>query len=324
MAGALLGGAVACAADDSPDTAAPTTTAPTTPPDAATTTTTTTTITTTTGGSTGPVDLCADRTDPVALGRLADPSLDEVSGAALSRAHPGTIWLIEDSGNPPVITAVDETGTTVTSVTLEVDATDWEDLALAPGPDGTPHLFVADIGDNAAARTTVAVLRVPEPDPAAGDQTLAPDRIELVLPSGAADAEALLVDPERGDLVVVTKDPFGVGQVLVAPGAARDDPGGPITMDAAGEVELGLLGAVLAGDASPQAGAIALRTPSTVWLWAWDDDATIGEALSDEEPCRAPSVTDLFGEALALDDAGGYVLAGEGVGSTLWRVGGVG
>ena len=42
--------------------------------------------------------------------------------------------------------------------------TDWEDISIGPGPvANTQYIYVADIGDNNLARSTVAVYRVPEP-----------------------------------------------------------------------------------------------------------------------------------------------------------------
>ena len=43
-------------------------------------------------------------------------------------------------------------------------AVDWEDIAAGPGPvSGVAYLYLADIGDNAKARTSVQVYRVREP-----------------------------------------------------------------------------------------------------------------------------------------------------------------
>ena len=51
---------------------------------------------------------------------------------------------------------------------------------------------------------TIDVYRVAEPRVGAG-ATAPADRLRLRYPDGAHDAEALLVDPLRGDLVIVTK-----------------------------------------------------------------------------------------------------------------------
>ena len=88
-------------------------------------------------------------------------------------------------------------------------STDWEDIAVGPGPDGDgDFLYVGDIGDNGAERRSVTVYRVAEPEAAPvppGVALSGAEAIELTYPGGPVDAEALLVDPRTGDLVIVTK-----------------------------------------------------------------------------------------------------------------------
>lgn len=266
--------------------------------------------------------VCAPPAEAVALADLGDPSLDEVSGAAVSARHRGITWLIEDSGNPAVVVAVGTDGATVATARLEAANRDWEDLALAPGPDGSPHLFVAEIGDNQAVHPSVAVLRFPEPDPAAGDAVVVPERIQLAYPDGPRDAEALLVDPASGDLVLVTKSLDGVADVFVAPGlATAPAPSGTTTLEPVGTLTLGTLEAVTAGDVSPDGRTIVLRSPVSTFVWHDDAGAGVARTLLDAEPCPAPAVLDPFGEAAAVDPADGSILLlGEGAGATLHRV----
>lgn len=264
---------------------------------------------------------CAPSPGAVEVAALADPALDEVSGMAASATRAGTLWLIEDSGNPAAVVAVDPDGVTEATVTLEDTNRDWEDLALAPGPSGAPHLFVAEIGDNAAAHPTVAVLRLPEPDPALGDQTVRPERLELRYPDGPRDAEALLVDPARGDLVLVTKSLDGTGEVYVAPALASASwQTDPVTLERVGTLTLDALEAVTAADVSPDGSVVAVRTPVSTLVWEAPDGEGVAATLVDVEPCPAPTVLDPLGEALAVDPAdGSLLLLGEGAGATLYR-----
>jgi hypothetical protein len=246
--------------------------------------------------------------------RLADPSLDEVSGAAISARDPEVVWVIEDSGNPATATALSPTGMTMSSLSVSVSNTDWEDLAIL-GRDGEGTLFIGDIGDNDAVRPEVTVLRIAEPDPHMPSSTVDPETLTLRLPQ-PADAEALLVDPLTDDIVIVTKSLDGQAAVLVATGAAGAPDGSTHEMADAGQLDLGLLSAVLAGDVAPDGSAVALRTPSRVMWWPRDPSQTIAEALTGGEPCALPSLVDPLGEALALSDRG-YVLIGEGSGARI-------
>lgn len=248
---------------------------------------------------------------------VADSSLAEISGAAMSPTRPDLLWVHEDSGNEAVLVALDEEGASVARWTVpDVVNVDWEDMAAIHQP--SPTLYVADIGDNRAERDQVVVLRIPEPDPQMGDGLVpAHAEIRLVLPT-PADAEALLVDPRTGDIVIVTKEVTGLADVLVAPGAGRSHGAtAPLLLERAGSVDLGLFGAVLAGDVSADGDEIVLRTPTDVWWWPRLDGNSLAETLIAREPCRLPSVTDLQGEAIALSPDGGYVLVGEGAGAPI-------
>ena len=89
---------------------------------------------------------------------------------------------------------------------------DWEDIAIRGRT-----LYVGDIGDNLAQRPDIAVYRFAEPAPGA---TARATRIVLRYPDGPHDAEALLVDPRNGTLVIVTKDFGGRSGVYIAAEAA--------------------------------------------------------------------------------------------------------
>jgi hypothetical protein len=143
-------------------------------------------------------------------GTYAERSLDESSGLAASRAHPGVLWTIEDSGNPAAFHAIDTTGQVLGTWRLQgARNADWEALALGPCG-GATCLYISDTGDNGARRSTVTIYRIPEPPvPKEGRRDTAartgrPERMTLRYPDGAHDVEALVVTPDE-DLVLVTK-----------------------------------------------------------------------------------------------------------------------
>ena len=245
--------------------------------------------------------------------RVADPGLSEISGAVLSPSDRTILWVHEDSGNDPVLTALAPDGTTAGSYVVSgVRAVDWEDIASGTGPDGSHYLFVADIGDNRAQRGELLVHRIAAPEqPFEGGSVRVDATIPLRL-AAPADAEALLVDPATGDLVVVTKDLTGDAEVHVAPATAWDAPDGPVTMEHRGTVSLGLLSPVLAGDVSADGRQVVLRTPTGVVWWRRAEGTSLAEVLLGEDRCHLPGVVDVHGEAVALHPDGGYVLVGEG------------
>ncbi len=137
--------------------------------------------------------------------RLADPRVDELSGLAASRLHPGVLYGINDSGGGPTVYAIDESGATVAALSLDgATATDWE--AIAPGwdADGTPVLWIGDIGNNDNKRSTVRLYKITEPASLA-DQPATWQSYDVAYSDGKHNAEALLVNPKDGAVSIATK-----------------------------------------------------------------------------------------------------------------------
>lgn len=144
-------------------------------------------------------------TSQLAERTLADPAVDELSGLAASRLHPGVLYGINDSGGEPVVYAIDASGATVARLRLEgINARDWE--ALAPGWDaeGRATLWIGDIGDNKDNQQRVRLLEIREPTELV-DQAVAFRDFWITYPDGPHNAEALLVHPRTGEISVVTK-----------------------------------------------------------------------------------------------------------------------
>jgi hypothetical protein len=270
------------------------------------------------------------------LGTVANPAIDELSGLARSRAHRGVLWANNDSGDTPRVFALGTDGADLGTVQVAgATAGDWEDLALGPGPGGTDHLFVGDMGGAGGNRTSITVYRFEEPDPpGAGSTTIVMgEPVALQYPDGPHDAEALLLDARNGDLVVVTKVVKGsVAGVYHAPKASTAPAGSTIALVRVGDLgaptttglaerlaEAAGLGdvanSVTAASASARGRVALIRTYSDVVAYPWPKPVTLADALLGT-PCRAPAPTDLRfpqGEAVALAPNGhDYITASEG------------
>ena len=125
--------------------------------------------------------------------------------------HGPLLFTTNDSGDGPYLYGVAKaTGRTVVTTTYSSDRpTDVE--ALAPGGHGS--VWVGDIGDNTARRSSIAVYHVREHG--LPEQVNAP-RYTLSYPDGPHNAETLLASPSTGRLYVVTKALTG-GTVYAAP-----------------------------------------------------------------------------------------------------------
>lgn len=284
--------------------------------------TTDTTVAPTTAPTTAapPVDpalaLCLQAQAVTPAPPVADAGLVEISGVAASRAHPDVLWVHNDSGGAAAVSAVSAADGSSLGTWSLADATnqDWEDIAIGPGPDGGDWLYVADIGDNLRRRTSVRVYRIPEPDPATGGGSVAhAEVLTLKYPDGFWDAEALLVDPVSGDLVIIQKALSGGPSHLYR--AAGDLVDGSTTvLDAVGTTDLSAVGTLATGaDISADGSLVAVRTYSKVVLWWRQPGQTVPEVLATVTPCAAPSATEAQGEAVALvDGTNGYVTISEG------------
>jgi hypothetical protein len=244
--------------------------------------------------------LCA-RLSASILGEVATPEATELSGLAISHAQRGVLWTHNDSGDSARVFAITSKGRLVAEVTVAgAQAVDWEDIAVGPGTRRRDALYVADIGDNDAARPDVVVYRMREPRVAGSGAHLSAAARALTLryPDGAHDAEALLVSPSNGALFVVTKSFSGRAGVYLA---AHPRAGGTTTMRRVATIALAGGDAITAGDVSADGRTIAVRSYFRAYAWKRRRGETIAAALR-RRPCAADA--DLFdegqGEALAL------------------------
>ncbi|MGD9016609.1 MAG: hypothetical protein PVH30_04445 [Desulfobacterales bacterium] len=143
------------------------------------------------------------------VGEITANAIPEASGMASSLIRKDLLWIVNDSGNPSALHAIDTTGAYLGSVRVEgVDNRDWEDLA-AFRLGGTAYLLIADIGDNAAKQDHYTLSIVEEPstgDSAAIAGSVRPTgTVRFQYPDGAKDGESVAVVPELNRVYILTK-----------------------------------------------------------------------------------------------------------------------
>jgi hypothetical protein len=276
------------------------------------------------GGGTPPPSTTAARLcaapAPTVQGTVGPTELIETSGVAPSRRHPGILWVHNDSGDTPRVFAITGNGA-ARGVYPFVGATafDWEAIAIGPGPvTGVDYLYVGDIGGS-ALRTGLQVYRAAEPTPSgAGFAVAGVERLELLYPDGPRDAEAMMVDPQTGDLYIVSKVANGASRVYRAAGILGP---GPTTLTFVRQLALGNGVQVTAGDISPDGTAVVLRSYTRVQVFARPPGEALAAAFA-QAPCDAPSPVEIQGEAMAVDvDNGGFITLSEGWREPIWHVG---
>lgn len=269
---------------------------------------------------------------PKVLFHLTDPRIDEASGIATGLASPGVVYVHNDSGDSARFFALDaRTGATLAVYTVPgATNVDWEDIAVAPDARGVPSVWLADIGDNGAARSEIVLYRVDEPhvdrsqsDVAAASAT--PQLWRLRYPGGPADAESLAVSP-TGAAYVVTKSRGGTSRVFAVP--SRPDPSRVQVLRMVGAVHFGFTGtpggpsqfgqrAATAAGLSRDGTMLAVRTYTDAYLWRVRG-ADLGAAIR-TEPVRIALPAQPQGEGITFD-GGRLLIDSEGVGSAVIAV----
>ncbi|HXK16996.1 MAG TPA: hypothetical protein VNG33_04310 [Polyangiaceae bacterium] len=320
--------ACACATSGPPlGAAAPTNPAPASPAAAAASSTPTAAATSPVVVAASPPQVC-DAT-PREIGRIRDPELNEVSGVVESRKDPRVLFVHNDSGDSPRFFAIDRAGQVLAELVLESVPLmlDAEEIAIGQGPDGAQFIYLGDTGNNFASfgqgipRRKAVLYRIAEPDVSPGwrAQKVAIREafpIVFTFPNGARDVEALFIDPQSGDLTMISKQPDGHSQILSASAAMLAAGGGELTL--AGELRFGQ--APLPGSTMPTAGsisrdgsAILVRTYSSVFLFSRRPGESVPNALR-RAPVSEPSPQEAQGEAISFVDAdSAYVTISEGV-----------
>jgi streptogramin lyase len=181
-----------------------------------------------------------------------DPAIVE-SSALVVRG--GLFYTLNDSGDSGRVFAVDDTGRTV-------GVTHWAQLphdCEAMAPAGPGEVWVGDIGDNLADRSSIVVARMPV---GRGDRTVQVPEYELTYPDRPANAETLVSDPLTGRLYVATKDVFG-GMLYAAPRVLSADHPNPLTP--VGHV----LSVATDGSFFPDGRHLLVRNYGTAAVYAW-------------------------------------------------------
>jgi hypothetical protein len=185
---------------------------------------------------------------------------------------------------------------------------------------GSPYLYVADIGDNATNRSEIQVHRVPEPAVVPGAPTSlgGVETLRLRYPAGARNAESLLVDPDTGELVIITKTASGgPATVYRAPGGLAAGSLTTLTEVATLGLPAGSTHVVTAADLSPDGSQLAVRTYAQVLLWRRTAGTPVWAPLA-TFPCPGPAPAEVKGEAITFHpDGRGYLTFTEGTSSVL-------
>ena len=225
---------------------------------------------------------------------FADPAIVEASALVV---EDGLFLTSNDSGDTGRVFVVDRAGDTVGVTHWSRHPIDSEALA----PAGPGHVWVGDIGDNLARRSSVTITRVPV---GRGDRTVRGTSYRLTYPRGATDAETLLRDPVTGRLYLATKNLFG-GLLYAVP--EHLDPSRPNRVVRVGHV----LPFATDGSFFPDGRHLIVRGYGSAEVYAWPSLRPIGSVAMPQER---------QGEGIAVADDGSVYVSSEGADSAVIRV----
>ncbi|HJR89100.1 MAG TPA: hypothetical protein VJ782_02965, partial [Aeromicrobium sp.] len=165
-----------------------------------------------------------DTPNSTIVSRIADERIGESSGLAYSVRHPGLVYTMNDSGNRPVVYAIQvSTGKVVGQTDLaSLDLEDTESIAV----DRQGRLWLGDLGDNDRDRDDVSIVSFEEPGPGnAAPRAL--QRYPVKYSTGPSNVEAMMIHPASGQVFLVSKrnEDGGNPNLFALPRALR--PGQP-------------------------------------------------------------------------------------------------
>lgn len=209
------------------------------------------------------------------------------------------LWAIEDGATTYFLAINRNTAALSGKWTISgLTTSDIEDCSAARVK-GVSYLYLADIGDNANARSTITIYRVPEPTITGSDGTISTgiETIVCQYPAGDLpshkDAECFMVDPDTGDMYIVTKrispikcyrlrhqSSYSGTQTLESMGAISND-SVLNTLSTTFANSGGANGYVTGGNISPNGSEIILRSYFGLYVWRRNKSSqTIYQCLS--------------------------------------------
>ncbi|MDC8011878.1 hypothetical protein [Tahibacter soli] len=264
---------------------------------------------------------------PQIAGLVRDARLAEISGLTASRRAADRYWVHNDSGDRAELFAIDSTGAVVARVMVDGYAVkgtkkpvDWEDVASFE-ENGKAYLAIGDIGDNGGVRPRVEIVVIEEPD-IAGATAQAPVerraqiawRTRFRYADAPHDAEALAIDADAGQALIVTKrtyPPMLWRVPLRSDGEATAVALGPLRVPASNEPEppasLRVRPRQPTGLSIDRTGSqAAVLTYRAVWLYARAPGQSWAQAFA-TEPQVLPIAGLPQGEAIGFDASGTHL-----------------
>lgn len=199
------------------------------------------------------------------VGSIAPVAITESSGLVPCRGNTNAFWTHND-GRRRTLYAITRTGQSIAEFFVDAPLVeDWEDIAQ----DDAGNLYLADIGNNDARRTRLAVHQFAEPDPQKPGTAVTVTRSwQLTFPDKPFDCESLFVWKEYGYVISkVFKD--AQAEIYRFPLAATK---APVQLEFV--AKLPVTSPVTGADVSPDGQMLGLVCKNGAYLFRIDGDVT--------------------------------------------------
>jgi hypothetical protein len=254
-------------------------------------------------------------------------NLRESSALAVSREQGGLLFTINDSGNEPVLFALDTSGADGGAWRVQgARNVDWEALAVGPcKPGGTSCLYIGDVGDNDATHRTRTVYRLAEP--AAGSSSTAgsvrvTQAVTFTYSDHPHDVEAMYI-AGGGDVFLITKRALETRPNHLRPALVFRIASNAWTAEKRAVAELVDSLSIVPGSApfraitdasvSPDGKRVAVRTYSQLYIYSIDSASGRIQGSTPTAICDLAPLGEAQGEGIAwIATPGRFAFSSEG------------
>lgn len=225
--------------------------------------------------------------------------------------------MLNDSGNPAEVFLVDRKAQTKMVCKLKGIANrDFESIAIGRGKDSTKtYVYAGDIGDNNAQYDVKLVYVFEEPtDVSSAEVTITNfDTLQIVLPDGKRDSEAMMTDPISYDLYLFSKREDSIRLYRVKYPFAK----GKITAEKLTTLNFHN---IVAADMSVDGKEVLIKNYEAIYYWKNENGEPL-EKLLQRKPSVLPYDPERQGESIAwARDGSGYYTVSEKVDGELGKL----
>lgn len=264
--------------------------------------------------------LSKDYGAPRIVAQIQNDEINESSGLAASRRNPDIFWTHNDSGDDAFIYAFDRTGKRRGTFRVSgAKNVDWEDMAAyTDAKTGESYLLIGDIGDNDREHSEGKIYRVREPEIRDEDASLnkknarpteSAEVIRIKYPDERHDAETLLVNPQNGDVYVLSKTLVGASDIYKLTAPFNLDKIN--VLERIGKIEVPNLpaGLITGGDASPDGKRVVLCDYGAAYEFVLPSNAKNFDEIWKQKPAAIELGERMQGEAVCYGSDGRAVFA---------------